>query len=231
VAVLPFKAERTRRERALAAFGLLKREAHTTILLDSEALLAVAGDLPMGRALGVMDYFMAEVPRSLARTLAVAELQETAIVEARALVLAGGVGTLCYAEWGAGGIESAVHHSLSAATGSAPIAGLVRIDSHDGLAPAGQERLLTGVSSRLQLPASAAPSVRVMVQRDAALVEGGRAISIVTGLDDPCARRDEAPPVTLHASRVRSSAPAPQVREAPAPTPQREVPDAPARLG
>jgi len=47
VAVLPFKAERTRRQRALEAFGLLRKEAHTTILLDSEALLPVAGDLPV----------------------------------------------------------------------------------------------------------------------------------------------------------------------------------------
>jgi hypothetical protein len=115
-------------------------------------------------------------------------------------------------------VGSAVHHPLSQASGGSPTSALVHIDSHDGRAPDGQERLLGQVAARLGVAPVATSQVYVLVQRDPALETGGRAISIVTGLQDPCAISEAPPSVTLEPSRTASSPCAPEVREAAAGT-------------
>jgi cell division protein FtsZ len=221
VAALPMRAERSRRERALAALPDLKREAHTTILLDNEALLPIAGHLPVGTALGVMDYFMAEVPRALVRSVELSEAREVAQREARELVLAGGIGTVVYGEWHGEGDSARAQHALVEPAGGSPNGALIHISSGDGRALIGAEDVLAQIAARLKSDRPPAARVRLSVAADPAIQNGGSLVSVVTGIADPCARRSEAPAVTIEPSRVV---------EAPAVPPAREVEGAPAAV-
>lgn len=202
VAVLPLRAERARRERAVAALRALKREAHTTILLDTEALLPIAGHLPVATALGVMDYFMAEVPRALVRAVELNEAREEAQREARNLVLTGGLGTLVYGEWR--GAEGPAHaqHALLEPSGGAPNCVLIHMESHDGRPPLGHERVLGEIAARLGSDLPPADRVRLSVSRDASIDAGGSLVSLVTGISDPCIAARDAPGVSLEPARV-----------------------------
>jgi cell division protein FtsZ len=213
VAALPMRAERSRRERALAALPDLKREAHTTILLDNEALLPIAGHLPVGTALGVMDYFMAEVPRALVRSVELSDTREVAQAEARALVLAGGIGTVVYGEWQAEGDSPRAQHALVEPAGGSPNFALIHISSGDGRPPLGAENVLRQIAARLKSERLPTECVRISVAADPAIQCGGSLVSVVTGIADPCAGRTEAPAVTLEPTRVVGAPAAPPARE------------------
>jgi cell division GTPase FtsZ len=215
VAALPLRAERNRRERALAALPELKREAHTTILLDNEALLPIAGNLPMSTALGVMDYFMAEVPRALVRVVELAEGREEAERQARELVLGGGLGTLVYGEWSEDGAEPEAQHALVEAAGGAPNGALVHIHNSDGRAPPGSHGVVSSIARRLKALQPPPHNVRLTVGRDPAILAGGSLVSVVLGIADPCAGARDPPGVVLEPCRVLGAPMPTEAREAP----------------
>jgi len=223
VAALPLRAERNRRERALAALPELKREAHTTILLDSEALLPIAGNLPMSTALGVMDYFMAEVPRALVRAVELAGEREEAQRQARDLVLVGGLGTIVYGEWAQEGAAPQVQHALVESAGGAPSGALVHIHTSDGRAPIGSHRAVGEIARRLKSLQPPPHNVRLTVARDPTIRAGGSLVSLVMGIADPCAGARDAPGVVLEPNRVVGAPEPAQAREAP-PAPAPETP-------
>ncbi len=228
VAALPLRAERRRRERALAALPELKREAHTTILLDSEALLPIAGHLPMATALGVMDYFMAEVPRALVRAVELAEEREVAERQARELVLGGGLGTLVYGEWAHDGALPQAQHALVEAAGGSPNAALVHFHSSDGRAPVGFHLVVGEIARRLKSKQPPPHNVRFTVARDPAILAGGYLVSVVTGIADPCTGSRDPPGVVIEPSRAVAPPSPVEAREAPErQAPERQAPDLP----
>jgi len=219
VAVLPMRAERRRRERAFSALGDLKREAHTTILLDNEALLPIAGNLPIATALGVMDCFMAEVPRALSRAALHSEDRAAAEREARELVLTGGVGTLVYGEWGGPDGIPCAEHALIEPAGGVPNFALIHITSHNGRAPPSAERVLDQISDRLKTERPPAGRVRLSVSANPAISAGGSLVSVVAGIADPCADLSDAPAVSIEPTRVVAVPPVPPSRAVDATTP------------
>jgi cell division protein FtsZ len=228
VAAIPMRVERTRRERALGALGDLRREAHTTILLDHEAMLPIAGNLPMGTALGVMDCFMAEVPRVLARHAQIADEPGAAQAEAKALVEAGGLGTLVYGEWREDGAHARADHALVEPAGGTPNLAIIHITSADGRAPLGTDALAGKIAGRLKSEAVPQERVRITVGTDPAVKAGGTLVSVVTGIADPHQGGAGAPAVVLEPTRVVAGPAAPPAREvehAPAATHAAQVHD------
>ncbi len=213
VVAIPMRVERSRRERALNALGELRRESHTTILLDNEALLPIAGHLPMALALGVMDCFMAEVPRALARQCQLAEDRELAERDARELVFAGGLGTVVYGEWGSNDHPARAQHALVEPAGGAPNGALIHIVSANGRAPPGTERVLGLITEKLKSGMPPTDRVRLSVAHDPALASGGNLVSVVTGIADPCGKAGEAPSVLIEPTRVVAGLLAPPARE------------------
>ena len=213
VVAIPMRVERSRRERALGALAELRRESHTTILLDNEALLPIAGHLPMALALGVMDSFMAEVPRALARQCQLAEDRELAQREARELVLEGGLGTLVYGEWGDNAHSARAQHALVEPAGGSPNGALIHIVSADGHAPPGTERVLGMITERLKSGSPPTARVRLSVAHDPAITSGGNLVSVVTGIADPHVKAGEAPSVLIEPTRVVAGPLAPPTRE------------------
>lgn len=214
VAALPLRAERNRRERALAALPELRREAHTTILLDNEALLPIAGNLPISTALGVMDYFMAEVPRALVRAVELSQERAQAERQARELVLGGGLGTLVYGEWSHDDMAPQAQHALVEASGGSPNAALVHIHSSDGRAPPGCHAVVGAIARCLKAEQPPPHNVRLTVGRDPAILRGGSLVSVVMGIADPCAGARDPPGVVLEPSRVLGAPAVAQAREA-----------------
>jgi len=216
VVTVPFRAERSRRARALRALHRLREHAHTTILIDSEALLPVAGHLPVNQALALLDYFMAEVPRSLVRVEA----------EARSLVLTGGLGTLSYQEWAADGAEAPAPLVMLADVGLSGTLSLVQVDAHAGHGPHAASRLAERMAHDLAALHDPA-AVRISVRHDPALADGGRAIALVTGIREPPAADAPPPQVTITPARAVPAAAAPVVEGAVAPPrPERGAPEA-----
>ncbi len=201
---VPFRAERSRRARALKALGLLRERAHTTILIDSEALLPVAGHLPINQALAMLDYFMAEVPRSLVRVEH----------KARPLVLAGGLGTLSYHEWEAGESESPRPLVMMAHAGAPATLSLLHVDAHSGHGPQAADRLAARMAKALS--AKHDPhSVHVTVRHDPEMAQGGRALALLTGIESFEGHEPAAPDVTLQPTSIFAAVTAPPVPEAP----------------
>lgn len=213
VVAIPMRVERTRRERALGALADLRRESHTTILLDNEALLPIAGHLPMATALGVMDCFMAEVPRALARHCQLAEDRAAAEAEAKDLVKVGGLGTLVYGEWGGEGAHARAQHALVEPAGGSPNMAIIHIASFDGRAPEGTDKVVGQIAHKLKSDAPPTHAVRLSVVHDPSITQGGSLVSVVTGIADPHAGRTEAPSVTIEPTRVVAGPLAPPARE------------------
>lgn len=207
VVTVPFRAERSRRARAMRALAPLRRHAHTTILIDSEALLPVAGHLPINQALGLLDYFMAEVPRCLVRVEA----------EARELVLDGGLGTITYHEWGtgeAGEAEPLEPLVMVQGTSSPGKIALLRVDAHAGHGHRAANRLAARVADAVS--ARHVPGeVRVTVRHDASIPHGGRALALLTGLEGLPEAEPLSLEVTLEPTRVEAAAVAPPAAVAP----------------
>jgi cell division protein FtsZ len=205
VVTVPFRAERSRRARALSALGALRKHAHTTVVIDSEALIPVAGHLPINQALALLDYFMAEVPRSLVRVEA----------EARELVLAGGLGTLSYHEWASEESTDPAPLVLMEGAGAPGHLALLRVDAHAGTshheANRLAERLARAVSAR-HVPGE----VRVSVRHDPAFAKGGRALAIVTGIQQLRGEESTSVEVTLQPTRATPAPMAPTATAAPA---------------
>lgn len=203
VVTVPFHAERSRRARAMKALAPLRRHAHTTIMIDSEALLPVAGHLPIDQALGLLDYFMAEVPRSLVRVEA----------EARELVLDGGLGTITYHEWAAEDAQAPEPLVMLQGATSAGRLTLLRVDAHAGHGHPAANRLAARVAEAVS--AEHVPGhVRVTVRHDAAIPHGGRALALLTGMEHRLEAEPQAPEVTLEPTSVQPAAVAPPVQKA-----------------
>lgn len=95
---MPFKIEGTRQIKAEDGLTALRQVCDTTIVVENDKLLKVAGDLPLDQAFGVADSLFATMIKGITETIAEPSLVNLDYADVKTIMHAGGVATIGFGE-------------------------------------------------------------------------------------------------------------------------------------
>ncbi len=111
---LPFKMEKSRREKAKEAVRALVESCDSTIVIDNSRLSEIAGDLPLKDALAVANALVGAFVKNITETITQPSLVNLDIADLRAVMGQGGIGAIGIGEnSGEGRIAQAVSQALA----------------------------------------------------------------------------------------------------------------------
>ncbi len=95
---MPFKIEGTRQVKAEDGLTLLRQVCDTTIVVENDKLLKVAGDLPLDQAFAVADTLFSTMIKGITETIAEPSLVNLDYADVRTIMHSGGVATIGFGE-------------------------------------------------------------------------------------------------------------------------------------
>lgn len=114
MATVPFTAEgRVRNQRATIGLERLKRGSDSTIVLDNDRLVKIAGRLPIDQAFSVMDQMISEVIKGITEAITQPSLINLDYADLKAVMCNGGTSTILYGENTANSPETVVAEALN----------------------------------------------------------------------------------------------------------------------
>jgi len=91
---MPFKIERARMDRAEFGLAQLRKSSDTTIVIDNNRLVQIAGNLPIQQAFAVANELIATMIRGIVETIAVPSLVNLDFADVKAIMTNGGVAAI-----------------------------------------------------------------------------------------------------------------------------------------
>lgn len=95
---MPFKIEGTRLMKAEDGLAQLRQVCDTTIVVENDKLLKIAGDLPLDQAFGVADNLFATMIKGITETISEPSLVNLDYADVKTVMNAGGVATVGFGE-------------------------------------------------------------------------------------------------------------------------------------
>ncbi len=95
---MPFKIEGTRQVKAEDGLTTLRQVCDTTIVVENDKLLKVAGDLPLDQAFGVADNLFATMIKGITETISEPSLVNLDYADVKTIMHSGGVATVGFGE-------------------------------------------------------------------------------------------------------------------------------------
>lgn len=94
VVTMPFDIERARVDKAEFGLQQLRKNSDTTIVIDNNRLVQIAGNLPVGQAFAVANELVASMIKGIVETIALPSLVNLDYADVRAIMKNGGVAAI-----------------------------------------------------------------------------------------------------------------------------------------